>query len=172
MMASCKDADTDKALTTADPAARIEALEQQLEQQKVEHAKQSAIDSMQMIAELKMPMAIPAAPTPVKTKIVYVKERKQPESTPAPVVTEPAIADVPSTVPVLPVPEEKPAKKGWSNTAKGAVIGAGVGAIGGAVINKKNRVKGAVIGGVIGAVAGTGTGIILDKRKKQNEFQY
>src|SRR5689334_18082544 len=37
-------------------------------------------------------------------------------------------------------------KKGWSKTAKGAVIGGVAGAAGGAVINKKNRGAGAVIG--------------------------
>src|SRR5260221_13344311 len=45
-------------------------------------------------------------------------------------------------------------KKGWSSTAKGAVIGAGVGAIAGAVIDKKHPGQGAVIGGVLGAGAG------------------
>src|SRR5688572_9313891 len=46
------------------------------------------------------------------------------------------------------------AKKGWSKGAKGAVIGGGVGAAAGAVINKKNR----VVGGAIGAVLGAGIG--------------
>jgi hypothetical protein len=34
-------------------------------------------------------------------------------------------------------------KKGWSKAAKGTAIGAGTGAVLGAVINKKNRVAGA-----------------------------
>ncbi|MBS3913021.1 MAG: glycine zipper 2TM domain-containing protein [Bacteroidetes bacterium] len=58
-------------------------------------------------------------------------------------------------------------KKGLSNTAKGAMIGAGAGAIAGAVISKK-KVKGAVIGGVVGAAAGAGVGILIDKRKKES----
>jgi ElaB/YqjD/DUF883 family membrane-anchored ribosome-binding protein len=41
-------------------------------------------------------------------------------------------------------------KKGWSSTAKGAVIGAGVGAATGAIISKKKS-TGAIIGGVAGA---------------------
>lgn len=45
-------------------------------------------------------------------------------------------------------------KKKISNTAKGAIIGAGVGAVTGAIIDKKQPVKGAVIGGVLGAGAG------------------
>ncbi len=63
-----------------------------------------------------------------------------------------------------PVAYEQPRKKGWSAKAKGAVIGAGTGAIAGAVINGRNRGVGAVIGGVLGAGAGTGIGAIIDKR--------
>ena len=56
------------------------------------------------------------------------------------------------------------AKKGWSKTAKGAVIGGVVGAGTGAVVNKKNRVAGAVIGGAIGAGAGAIIGNEMDKK--------
>jgi hypothetical protein len=62
---------------------------------------------------------------------------------------------------------EAPKKKGVPTAVKGAVIGAGAGAIGGAIIDKKNPGKGAIIGGVIGAGAGAATGIILDKNKKK-----
>ncbi len=63
-----------------------------------------------------------------------------------------------------PVAYQQPRKRGWSAKAKGAVIGAGTGAIAGAVINGRNRGVGAVIGGVLGAGAGTGIGAIIDKR--------
>lgn len=56
------------------------------------------------------------------------------------------------------------ARKGWSKTAKGAVIGGVVGAGSGAVVNKKNRAAGAVIGGVIGAGAGAVIGNEADKQ--------
>lgn len=56
------------------------------------------------------------------------------------------------------------AKKGWSKTAKGAVIGGVVGAGTGAIINKRNRGAGAVIGGVIGAGAGAVIGNEMDKK--------
>jgi hypothetical protein len=56
------------------------------------------------------------------------------------------------------------AKKGWSKTAKGAVIGGVVGAGAGAIINKKNRGAGAVIGGVVGAGAGAVIGNDMDKK--------
>ncbi|MEI6948923.1 YMGG-like glycine zipper-containing protein [Paraflavisolibacter sp. H34] len=55
-------------------------------------------------------------------------------------------------------------KKGWSKTAKGAVIGGVVGAGAGAVINKKNRTKGAIIGGAAGAGAGAIIGHDQDKK--------
>jgi hypothetical protein len=55
-------------------------------------------------------------------------------------------------------------KKGWSKTAKGAVIGGVAGAAGGAIINKKNRAAGAVIGGVVGAGAGAVIGNEMDKK--------
>lgn len=44
-------------------------------------------------------------------------------------------------------------KKGWSQAAKGAVIGAGAGALGGVLLDKKDG-RGAIIGGVVGAGAG------------------
>jgi uncharacterized protein YcfJ len=59
-------------------------------------------------------------------------------------------------------------KKGWSNKAKGAVIGGVAGAGAGAVINKKDRVKGAVIGGVVGAGAGVIIGNEKDKKQGRN----
>ena len=55
-------------------------------------------------------------------------------------------------------------KKGWSKTAKGAVIGGVVGAGTGAVVNKKNRAAGAIIGGAVGAGAGAVIGNEMDKK--------
>lgn len=55
-------------------------------------------------------------------------------------------------------------RKGWSNTAKGAVIGAGVGAATGAIVSKKKG-TGAIIGGLAGAGVGAGTGAIIDSKK-------
>jgi hypothetical protein len=55
-------------------------------------------------------------------------------------------------------------KKGWSKTAKGAVIGGAGGAVIGGVVNKKNRAAGAVIGGVGGAVIGGVIGRSQDKK--------
>lgn len=55
-------------------------------------------------------------------------------------------------------------KKGWSKAAKGTAIGAGAGAVLGAVINKRNRAVGAVIGGVIGGGGGYVIGRTMDKK--------
>jgi len=69
-----------------------------------------------------------------------------------------------------PAPSTARAKKKWSHTAKGAVVGAGTGAITGALINKK-RVEGALIGTVIGAGVGAGTGAIVDQSVKKRRQQ-
>jgi hypothetical protein len=54
-------------------------------------------------------------------------------------------------------------KKGWSDAAKGTVIGGVAGAVGGAIIDKKKG-RGAVIGGVAGAGAGYLIGRGEDKK--------
>lgn len=66
--------------------------------------------------------------------------------------------------------EEAPApqKKGWSSAAKGAAIGAGAGALGGVLIDKKDG-RGAIIGGVVGA--GTGYLIGRDKDRKSGRVK-
>lgn len=61
-------------------------------------------------------------------------------------------------------------RKGWSSTATGAAIGAGVGAISGALIDDRKG-RGALIGGVAGAGVGAGTGAIIDNQKKKKEAQ-
>jgi hypothetical protein len=57
-------------------------------------------------------------------------------------------------------------KKGWNHTAKGAVVGAGTGAITGALVNKK-RGQGALVGTLIGAGVGAGTGALVDNSQKK-----
>ncbi|MEO5562740.1 MAG: glycine zipper domain-containing protein [Chitinophagaceae bacterium] len=54
-------------------------------------------------------------------------------------------------------------KKGWSKSAKGAVVGGAGGALIGAAVSKKKG-KGAVIGGVIGAGSGYIIGRSEDKK--------
>ena len=54
-------------------------------------------------------------------------------------------------------------KRGWSKAAKGTAIGAGSGAVLGAIVSKKKG-KGAIIGGLLGAGAGYVIGRAGDKR--------
>ncbi len=62
----------------------------------------------------------------------------------------------------------KTKKKGWSSAAKGTAIGAGVGALGGILIDKKDG-RGAVIGGLVGA--GTGYAIGRSRDVKSGRVQ-
>lgn len=66
-----------------------------------------------------------------------------------------------------PAPVAQKKRKKWNNTAKGAVIGAGTGAIAGALINKKGRGEGAIVGTIVGAGVGTATGAVIDGSKKR-----
>lgn len=56
--------------------------------------------------------------------------------------------------------------KPYTQTEKGAVIGAIGGAVLGAAINKKNRGKGALIGAVGGGLAGAGVGAYMDSQRR------
>jgi outer membrane lipoprotein SlyB len=57
-----------------------------------------------------------------------------------------------------------PQDKGWSHAAKGTVVGAGTGAITGAILNKDHRGTGAIIGALIGAGTGYVIGRTTDKK--------
>lgn len=83
--------------------------------------------------------------------------RKQTEKTNTIIYQPASVATTTTTEPAK--------KKGWSNVAKGAVVGGVVGAGTGVAVSK-NKVKGGIIGGVVGAAAGAGVGAILDKKKK------
>ncbi|HUH18714.1 YMGG-like glycine zipper-containing protein [Albibacterium sp.] len=60
-------------------------------------------------------------------------------------------------------------KKGWSDAAKGTAIGAGVGAIGGALIDKDKPVRGAAIGAAIGGGSGYAIGRKSDRESGRVE---
>jgi len=64
-----------------------------------------------------------------------------------------------------------PAKKKMSTPLKGALIGAGVGALTGVAIAKDKKGKGALIGAGVGAGAGALTGVIIDKQKQKKQAQ-
>jgi hypothetical protein len=114
---------------------------QKQQKEDVNMAKKATIDSMQ--TEIVKQKAIDS----MQVEMAKIKEEKQ-SSQKVTVVNQPAAK-----------------KKGWSSTAKGAVIGAGVGAATGAIISKKKG-QGAIIGGLAGAGVGAGTGAIIDGSKK------
>ena len=63
-----------------------------------------------------------------------------------------------------PAAQAAPAKKkGWSDAAKGTLIGAGAGALGGALIDK-NHGRGAIIGTLVGGGAGYAIGRAKDRK--------
>lgn len=138
---SCKNTNAEGLTEEQVQQRSLDSMRLAIEQQKIETAKQRAIDSMNAITIQRQ----------AETRTV--------------VVTQPAANGGTTTT------TTQTQKKGWSSTAKGAVIGAGVGAVGGAIINKKDPGKGAVIGGLIGAGAGAGTGAIIDAEKKKKANQ-
>lgn len=127
-------------------------------------AKQATIDSMNLVMAEKDAIAEEKALAEAKTVSYAAAARRSSasRSTSARRTSQYASYSEPAVLPTAtPAPEKK---KGWSNKAKGAVIGGVVGAGAGAVISKEKKAQGAIIGGVVGAAAGYGLGAILDKK--------
>jgi hypothetical protein len=85
--------------------------------------------------------------------------------------TATTVAPAPATAPApAPAPVAAPVKqrKGIGPVAGGAIIGAGAGAITGALVDK-NKGAGALIGGVLGAGAGAGAGALIKKHQKNKD---
>ncbi len=124
-------------------------------------AKQATIDSMNMVVAEKEALA------EQKTASYAAAAKRTSARRTAARTSQYASYSEPAVLPTAtPVPEKK---KGWSNKAKGAVIGGVVGAGAGAVISKEKKVQGAIIGAVLGAGAGYGVGAILDKKNGRTE---
>lgn len=115
--------------------------------QVADEARQATIDSMQAVAEKQRIID--------SMTIVHQNEIREREKEKQVVVVHDQQA-APAT----------PQRKKWSGAAKGAVIGAGVGAVTGAIVSKKKG-EGAIIGGLAGAGVGAGTGAIIDDKKKK-----
>jgi len=138
---SCKNTADQAGVVEESKQAVIDSMNIEMAKKEAALARQKSIDSMQAVAAA------------AKRERVVVHH------------------NVASAAPVAQAPAPAAKRKGWSGAAKGAVIGAGVGAIGGAVIDKKKPAQGAVIGGLAGAGLGAGTGAILDAEKKKKEAQ-
>ncbi|VXB44767.1 Glycine zipper family protein [Flavobacterium sp. 9AF] len=106
----------------------------------MELAKQEVIDSIQVAQEKQRVIDSMKLVTVKEKEVIYVNNNPQTTT-----VTE---------------------RKGMSNAAKGALIGAGVGAATGAIVSDKKG-TGAIIGGLAGAGVGAGTGAIIDEKKKK-----
>jgi hypothetical protein len=124
---------------------------QNQQKEDVNKAKKASIDSMK--TEIIKQKTIDS----IQLEITKIKEESE-EPHNVTVVNQPAAANQPAATTTA-------KKKGWSGTAKGAVIGAGVGAATGAIVSKKKG-QGAIIGGLVGAGVGAGTGAIIDDSKK------
>ena len=122
----------------------------------VEDSQQATIDSLKMQMEQQQ-AEMAKQKTIDSMQAVAAREKNN-----RPVVVH---SQAPAAAPA----EQK--KKGWSGAAKGAVIGAGVGAVSGALIDKDKPGRGAVIGGLAGGGLGAGTGAVIDSEKKKKEAQ-
>lgn len=114
-----------------------------------EDAKQEAIDSMKMeIAKQRIVDSMKLEAQKEQDRIAKEQAKRE-------------VIVVNQAAPAAPAEKKK-----WSSAAKGAVIGAGVGAATGAIVSKKKG-EGAIIGGLAGAGVGAGTGAIIDSKKKK-----
>jgi hypothetical protein len=123
---------------------------QKQQNEDINKAKQASIDSMQ--TEISKQKVIDSMQLEI-AKINVANERPQ----------HVTVVNPPVTATAAPAK-----KKGWSGAAKGAVIGAGVGAATGAIVSKKKG-QGAIIGGLVGAGVGAGTGAIIDDTTKNKD---
>jgi len=141
--------------------AERQAAEQarQLDSIKNEMARQRVIDSMNEVAAAKEAEQ-QAAQKATRTTTVYHE-----------------VDHTSSNAGAAPATTTTKQRKGIGPVGAGAIIGAGAGAVTGAMVDK-NKGRGAVIGGILGAGAGAGTGAIIkgeqkkkDAKKQQQEDQ-
>ncbi|MFT6204674.1 MAG: hypothetical protein ACI9V1_001698 [Spirosomataceae bacterium] len=178
LAASSVACNTNQTPNTANNSTKADSLNHALEVIKAENAIALAkIERQEIIESLsveEVPAALPARlqpPTVVKYIEVPVQPPVRPYKSTAP---EPAAPTYESTsydnevdVPVVNTSETIPQveeKKRLNEVAKGAIIGAGVGAVTGAIVSKKKG-KGAIIGGILGAGAGAAGGKVIQNKK-------
>ena len=144
--------------------AKLQAQQQTIEDMKVAMDRQHVIDSMSQVVA--MHKEAEAAKAKTVTTVYRAPRRSSTNRANSYAATRAVDNNNYQQQPQVvyqPVEQQQPHKKGWSAKAKGAAIGAGVGALGGALIGKKKG-TGALIGAGIGALAGLGTGAIIDKK--------
>ncbi|PLK43884.1 YMGG-like glycine zipper-containing protein [Emticicia sp. TH156] len=149
---SCNNkANTEKEIQAARQAA-IDSVNQVVE---LERVKQATIDSMNVVKEEEERKLESQKATRAKSGSSY---------------TYASNGSSGSSADYVPVSQTSH-KKRMSNAAKGALIGAGVGALTGVAIAKDKKGKGALIGAGVGAGAGAITGVIVDKQQQKKQQQ-
>lgn len=172
---------TNQTPNTANNTTKADSLNNALEVIKAENAIALAQMERQEIIES---LSVEEIPTPSTAKVEppavvkYVEVPVQPpvraykSSTPEPETYPETSYDKEVDVPVVNTSETIPQieeKKKLNEVAKGAIIGAGVGAVTGAIVSKKKG-KGAIVGGVLGAGAGAAAGkVIKDKNAEKSD---
>lgn len=153
LVVACKPSASDEA---ARLAAANQILEDSIEKVEVIAKQQKTIDSLEVVSSQKTSRTNNTSAnrsSGFQAKGGDVEYRNES----GPVVEAPA-----------PTERSTPAKKGMSNTTKGAIIGVGAGAVVGAM-SSKDKVKGGILGSVIGGSAGAGVGAVIDKKKKKKD---
>ncbi|MFD2524129.1 YMGG-like glycine zipper-containing protein [Emticicia soli] len=139
-------------------AARQAAIDSVNRVVEIERVKQATIDSMNLAREEAKIAEAEKATTRTKETVVYRDGGY-------------ASAGNGGTYTPVSYGSTAPAKKKMSTPLKGALIGAGVGALTGVAIAKDKKGKGALIGAGVGAGAGALTGVIVDKQKQKKQAQ-
>ncbi len=145
--------------------AKIMAIDSMKMQAQIKDAKQEVIDSMKAEAKIETAKQFTRDSLKDSKKPKLYSEKRISKSSPESYVSTSSNSEVGSTPP--PVSTSTKRKRRISRPVEGALIGAGVGAISGAIIDKNNRGRGAVVGGVIGAGVGAGAGVIIDNKQKK-----
>ena len=146
--------------------AKIMAIDSMKMESQLKDAKRGVIDSMKMEAKIESVKQFTRDSLKDSRKHKLYSEKKISKSSPESYVSKDPNPEVATTQPPVATPPRR--KRRISRPVEGALIGAGVGAISGAIIDKTNRGRGAVVGGVIGAGVGAGAGAIIDKKQKKN----
>ncbi len=158
VMLSCND--------NAEKQAQIDAQQRTMDSMKMEMVKKQTIDSMNAVAAQQQAVVAPVVEQRTVSTVHHTVRHPSGTATTNSYTTNNTTNYGNAPAATAPAPEKK--KKGWSAKATGTLVGAGVGAITGAMVDKKKG-EGAVVGGLIGAAGGLGAGAIIDKKKKDKE---
>lgn len=156
---------TNQTANTVKFSAKADSLNTALEVIKAENAIALAqLERQEIIESLSAEEATANSTTVPPTVVKYIEVPAQPPVRAYKSTSYDNEVDVPvvRTSETIPQIEEK---KKLNEVAKGAIIGAGVGAVTGAIVSKKKG-KGAIVGGILGAGAGAAAGKVIKDKKE------